>query len=462
MPEHPKLAGQAGAVASSPEATTSCGYTNDRPPVAAEAAAQAQAQAQAKGEPVSRDKGAHAGDEEDDEDDDEEWESSEEEYSECSDDDCCRRGADAEQEEARHFLDVCWSCMDYLSDIEREIEDMREMLRMMDDPLDKALWRGAAGDWIDQITLRGKHNQEFLKLLPSAEVCGSDLGPSPDRTVREKPESHRVASRNASKVRSTLRQFVRDWAVEGEAERASCYAPLVEALAKRMPPNSKGKKLVTVLCPGCGLGRLPFDLVRLGYAAQGNEFSYHMLLGSHLVLNRIPKALSFSIFPFIMSTTNRVKSTDHLREVRIPDVCPRTALPPNAALSMAAGEFVEVYKEQLNEWDSVLTAFFLDTAKNVFLYVRTIASIIRKGGLWINLGPLLFHYAALESEVSIELSWEEIRPFICKYFTITEETRRDCRYATNTGSLLSVTYRCVFFVAERNGEKVTGESSPVF
>ena len=27
-----------------------------------------------------------------------------------------------------------------------------------------------------------------------------------------------------------------------------------------------------VLCPGCGLARLPFDLVRLGYAAQGNEF----------------------------------------------------------------------------------------------------------------------------------------------------------------------------------------------
>ena len=26
-----------------------------------------------------------------------------------------------------------------------------------------------------------------------------------------------------------------------------------------------------MLCPGCGLARLPFDLVRLGYAAQGNE-----------------------------------------------------------------------------------------------------------------------------------------------------------------------------------------------
>ena len=51
--------------------------------------------------------------------------------------------------------------------------------------------------------------------------------------------------------------------------------------------------------------------------------------------------------------------------------------------------------------------FFLDTAKNIFLYIRTIASILRHGGAWVNLGPLLFHYAESPGEVSIELSWEE-------------------------------------------------------
>ena len=65
---------------------------------------------------------------------------------------------------------------------------------------------------------------------------------------------------------------------------------------------------------------------------------------------------------------------------------------------MCAGEFVNVYEEQYGAWDvtrlslqalrfkmilvpvqAVLTCFFLDTAKNVFLYIRTIADIIRPG-----------------------------------------------------------------------------------
>ena len=32
---------------------------------------------------------------------------------------------------------------------------------------------------------------------------------------------------------------------------------------------------------------------------KGNEFSYHMLLGSHLILNRSERAECFSIFPFV-------------------------------------------------------------------------------------------------------------------------------------------------------------------
>ena len=89
---------------------------------------------------------------------------------------------------------------------------------------------------------------------------------------------------------------------------------------------------------------------------------------------------------------------DHLRCIKVPDVCPMEALNPDAQLSMAAGapwrgsrrsqsffqEFVEVYKTQatpfescfkhlLSEesaWDGMATCFFLDTAKNVFLGYR--------------------------------------------------------------------------------------------
>lgn len=403
--------------------------------------------------------------EEEEDDGDEEAESGSKEGSEgsyCSGSSCCgrARGEDRDEDEKVHFLDVCYSLLDYSNDTQRELERLQEGLAVLE-PFDAELWQGEPSSWLAEITRCAQVNAAFLARLPSPEVCGADLGEQGERRVQQIPDGHRVTSRNSSKVGSTLRQFVRDWAREGEAERRASYGPLIEALHRHLPVV-KGKAAPRVLCPGCGLGRLPFDLAALGYAAQGNEFSYHMLLGSHLVLNRCVMAESFEIFPFVLSTTNRRGASDHLRPIRVPDVCPRTQLRHDAELSMAAGEFIEVYKDQIEEWDAVASAFFLDTAKNIFLYIRIIASVIRRGGLLINIGPLLYHYADVEREISIELSWEEVRPAICRYFDIVEEENRVARYTTNPGSLMGVKYRCKFFVAVRNGEPVTGSSHPVF
>jgi carnosine N-methyltransferase len=38
------------------------------------------------------------------------------------------------------------------------------------------------------------------------------------------------------------------------------------------------------------------------------------------------------------------------------------------------------------EWDAVLTCFFIDTAKNIISYLKTIHKILAPGGVWINLG----------------------------------------------------------------------------
>jgi len=123
---------------------------------------------------------------------------------------------------------------------------------------------------------------------------------------------------------------------------------------------------------------------------------------------------------------------------------------------------VEVYKNQGCAWDALASCFFLDTAKNVFLYIRTIAHIIREGGLWVNIGPLLYHYADTPNEISVELSWEEVRPYICKYFDIVEEDQRYARYTGNPEGLSTTKYRCIFFIAKRNNAYVKGRSNPVF
>lgn len=45
------------------------------------------------------------------------------------------------------------------------------------------------------------------------------------------------------------------------------------------------KKGDVVLVPGCGLGRLVFELVKRGLGAEGNELTYFMLFGSNFIIN---------------------------------------------------------------------------------------------------------------------------------------------------------------------------------
>jgi ribosomal protein S8 len=44
------------------------------------------------------------------------------------------------------------------------------------------------------------------------------------------------------------------------------------------------------------------------------------------------------------------------------------------------------------------------------------ATTLKKGGIWVNFGPLLFHYKEMLGEVSIEVSWETLRLYISKCF----------------------------------------------
>ena len=42
---------------------------------------------------------------------------------------------------------------------------------------------------------------------------------------------------------------------------------------------------VSILVPGAGLGRLAHEFAQRGYSCQGNEFSMYMLLASNFILN---------------------------------------------------------------------------------------------------------------------------------------------------------------------------------
>ena len=71
----------------------------------------------------------------------------------------------------------------------------------------------------------------------------------------------------------------------------------------------------------------------------------------------------------------------------------------NFDFAMAAGEFMDVFGSQTKEWDCVVTCFFIDTAHNVFDYLQTINNVLKVGGLWVNIGPLHWHWSEQPQEL---------------------------------------------------------------
>lgn len=78
---------------------------------------------------------------------------------------------------------------------------------------------------------------------------------------------------------------------------------------------------------------------------------------------------------------------------------------------MIQNNFLQVYTES-DTWDCIATCFFIDCANNIAAFIETIYTILKPGGIWINLGPLLYHFSDMPQEDSIEPSYEVVRKII--------------------------------------------------
>ncbi|GAB0204457.1 carnosine N-methyltransferase [Grus japonensis] len=251
------------------------------------------------------------------------------------------------------------------------------------------------------------------------------------------------------KLKSTLKQFVRDWSEEGKPERDACYQPIINEIVKNFPKERWDFSKVNILVPGAGLGRLAWEIAMLGYACQGNEWSLFMLFSSNFVLNRCSQINSRKLYPWIHQFSNNRRSADQIRPIYFPDVDPHS-LPSGSNFSMTAGDFQEIYSE-CNTWDCIATCFFIDTAHNVIDYIDTIWKILKPGGIWINVGPLLYHFENLGNELSIELSYEDIKNVILQYGFHIEVEKESVlsTYTVNELSMMKYYYECVLFVVRK-------------
>jgi carnosine N-methyltransferase len=133
-----------------------------------------------------------------------------------------------------------------------------------------------------------------------------------DGSIQMKKEP--VRHGDTMKMRSTLKSFMREWSSMGERERLQSFQPVLDEVASyfemtlgRKPYDRETGERVSVLLPGCGLGRLVFEFARRGYKAQGNEFAYFCLLSSNFILNIVEHKEQFELFPFIHCFSNLKK-----------------------------------------------------------------------------------------------------------------------------------------------------------
>ncbi|ORC93513.1 uncharacterized protein TM35_000013900 [Trypanosoma theileri] len=262
------------------------------------------------------------------------------------------------------------------------------------------------------------------------------------------------------KVFSTLRQFVRDWSAEGAPERNSVYLPILATLEDCYPdPATRGS--VKILVPGAGLCRLTVELALRGFAAQANEFSYHMLIAGHYIQNHVVSSCQHKICPYVDNTSNLVNREDQFVDVHIPDLCASEAVdnlregqqPAFGELSMVAGDFTEVYakQHQRRSWNAVATCFFIDTAHNIVEYIEIIYNLLVPGGYWVNVGPLLYHFADSSEDVSIELSLGEVLAVAQRtgFVLLSPPRFIDTTYTNNHRSMKQLVYHCAFFLLQR-------------
>ena len=378
-------------------------------------------------------------------------------------------GAKAEEveQEREAFLKICRAIQGYAADAAEEVHRWERMFERLP-PAHQTLLAHHRDKHVEAYRCVSR-NDKFLQGM-LATYMGDDVPPhlrvppaeGTDATGRS---MHRVAPADVEKVRYVLKNLARDWSAEAAGEREQSHGPIIRELTARLPPPKpdEGKYPPRVLIPGAGLGRLVMEIARRGYEAEGNEFSYYMLLTSSYVLNHAEDANEWVIHPWVHSNCNHQSDAHQLATVRIPDV-PAWSSGMNetgGSMSMCAGDFVECYGDEQNvsAWDSVCTCFFIDTAHNVIEYLQVISRCLKPGGVWINFGPLLYHwaegagYVGTQEELSVEMSLDDV----CLAAThvglrIEKREMSESRYTSDPSSMLQTVYNCALLVAVKVGE----------
>lgn len=119
-------------------------------------------------------------------------------------------------------------------------------------------------------------------------------------------------------------------------------------------------------------------------------------------------------------------------------------------IKMSIGDFQTLYNNKNNYFDCVITCYFIDTGQNVIKYIDIIHNILKQGGIWINLGPLSYHWANDSNNLSIELPYDKLKEVICNYgFEFINESSKNLTFGYVEGNMHNDLFKCIFFTTKK-------------
>ena len=300
-------------------------------------------------------------------------------------------------------------------------------------------------DKIEKVKKGIQLNQDFYNKVLSLYTPRFDY----IKVTKEEYEEHRYFEEYL------IRHFfmsclMRDWTEESKPERDNNYGNVLKEVKKYFNFDDKElmkKNNYKALVPGTGCSRMTFELAKRGFEVEANDFCYIYILCDDYLFNYSHKN-EFQFCPSIHSFSNHYTEESVIKRYAFPDVDIRDELVKADAkpIKFMKGDFLLLYKGKTDLYDLIVTLFFIDVSKNIIEYVEIMHDLLKKGGVWVNLGCLDYYHS--RNHLSIDLTWDELRLVIQNYgFEIKNEVTGFVPYGVKQGSTVSDSYGTVFFTA---------------
>ena len=170
-----------------------------------------------------------------------------------------------------------------------------------------------------------------------------------------------------------------------------------------------------------------------------------------------------AIHPYAHWFSHQRSNEALFRPVRFPDVVPRLS----EKFKLIEGDFLKLsipsssntsvacWQKQNSAYEApgynyIATLFFIDTSLNVLTTMEHIYHLLKPGGAWINLGPLLWTGGG---QTKLELSLEEVFAAACEIGFIEdpsiEKRTVECEYTGDSLAMMRWIYKAEFWVMRK-------------